>query len=418
MITKCFTILPLLLLTELILFIPLLSAMNYNPQKLDQYSAKDIISPQELKAELKGKHQRVLDFLKKNKLKGVLLMTVANFAWITGGADSHIVITSEGGCASLFLLDNGEKYLIVDNIESKRLQEEQLKGLGFKVKEYRWHKDIIEPQEKTRIIKELTNGDDFASDTPFPGACMMAKEISRLRYQLTDSEIKKYRWLGKEAAAAVDRVCRSIKPGMKEREIEAMTSNELMKSGIRPTVILIGTDERILSYRHCPPTNKKLEKYAMVNICARKWGLVIALTRFVHFGKFPEELRSKLKATDTVDATLIHKTRPGVTAYELFTYAAKAYDSVGFSGQEQKHHQGGAIGYAEREWFAVPGSTEKVLNRQAFAWNPTIEGTKSEDTIIVFDDHVEVITDIPGWPMIEVEVDGKKYLRPDILIRE
>jgi Xaa-Pro dipeptidase len=418
MITKCFFIPSLLLLTEVFLIIPPLSAGYYNAQELDQYAAKDIISPQEFKAELKEKHQRVLDFLKNNKLKGVLLTTVANFAWITGGADSHIVITSEGGCASLFLLDNGEKYLIVDNIESKRLQEEQLKGLGFKVKEYRWHKDIVEPQEKTKIIKELTNEGDFASDVPFPGARMMAKEISRLRYQLTDSEIKKYHWLGKEAAAAVDRVCRSIKPGMSERQIEAMTSNELMKSGIRPTVILIGTDNRILSYRHNPPTDAKLKKYAMVNICARRWGLVIALTRFVYFGKFPEELRNKLKATVTVDATIIHNTRPGVTADELFACAAKAYDLVGFPGQEQKHHQGGAIGYAEREWFAVPGSMEKVLNKQAFAWNPTIEGTKSEDTIIVLDDNVEVITEIAGWPMIEVEVEGTKYLRPDILIKE
>lgn len=415
---KIFYTFIILLFAETFFFIPLLLGMSAHSQNPHHTSAENLISPQERDAELTEKHSRIQAFLAENKLKGVLLTKVANFAWATAGADSHIVITSEEGCASLMFLDNGKKYLIANNIEAVRLQEEELKELGFMLKEYPWHKDMIIPQEKQRIIKELTKGGDFASDMPFPGARLMAKEIFRLRYQLTESEIKKYRWLGREAATLVGRVCRSLKPGLSERRIEAMTSDELMKSGIRPTVILIGTDERILSYRHCPPTDKRLEKYALVNICARKWGLVIALSRFVHFGEFPKKLRNRLQATATVDATMIHNSRPGITGEQLYIIAAKAYSSVGFPQQEQKHHQGGAIGYAERDWFAVPGCEEKVLSRQAFAWNPTIEGTKSEDTIIVFDDHVEVITEIPGWPKIKVEMEGKKYYRPDILIRE
>jgi len=161
----------------------------------------------------------------------------------------------------------------------------------------------------------------------------------------------------------------------------------------------------------------QMKYYSLVGVTG-KWGLVIALSRFVHFGEVPERLRNRLHAAAAVDATMIHNTRPRVTAEKLFKFAADAYSSVGYPQQEQKHHQGGAIGYAERDWFAVPDNTEKVFSQQAFAWNPTIEGTKSEDTIIVFDDHIEVITEIPGWPMIEVEVEGKKYYRPDILIRE
>ena len=41
--------------------------------------------------------------------------------------------------------------------------------------------------------------------------------------------------------------------------------------------------------------------------------------------------------------------------------------------------------------------------RQAFAWNPTIAGTKVEDTALVIGDSIEIITSTPGWPTIQIE---------------
>jgi antitoxin VapB len=52
---------------------------------------------------------------------------------------------------------------------------------------------------------------------------------------------------------------------------------------------------------------------------------------------------------------------------------------------------------------------------QAYAWNPSITGTKSEDTMLVGDDGNEVITAMPGWPTIELKLDGKTIQRPAIL---
>lgn len=42
-----------------------------------------------------------------------------------------------------------------------------------------------------------------------------------------------------------------------------------------------------------------------------------------------------------------------------------------------------------------------MQERQAFAWNPTITGTKVEDTALVIGDNVELITSTPDWPVIE-----------------
>jgi len=63
--------------------------------------------------------------------------------------------------------------------------------------------------------------------------------ILPLCYRLTESEIKKYRWIGNAATEAVVAVCKQLKPGVSEREIEAMASHELMRRGLRPTVLLM-----------------------------------------------------------------------------------------------------------------------------------------------------------------------------------
>jgi hypothetical protein len=64
-----------------------------------------------------------------------------------------------------------------------------------------------------------------------------------------------------------------------------------------------------------------------------------------------------------------------------------------------------------------PKVEETVQERQAFAWNPTITGTKVENTIIAFKDHIEVVTTSDDWPMIKIELNGKTYPQPGILIR-
>ncbi len=54
---------------------------------------------------------------------------------------------------------------------------------------------------------------------------------------------------------------------------------------------------------------------------------------------------------------------------------------------------------------------------QAFAWNPSITGTKSEDTILATPDGPEVISGSPDWPLVEATAAGRLVARPDILVR-
>jgi hypothetical protein len=75
------------------------------------------------------------------------------------------------------------------------------------------------------------------------------------------------------------------------------------------------------------------------------------------------------------------------------------------------------IGYQAREYIAGPADPHTVGLNQAFAWNPSITGTKSEDTIMVTEYGPEVLTISPDWPLEEIVVGGRAVMRPRILTR-
>ncbi len=108
----------------------------------------------------------------------------------------------------------------------------------------------------------------------------------------------------------------------------------------------------------------------MMVLCGRRGGLVCSLTRFVYFGKLPDEIRRKKEAVAYVDASLIAATRPGSTLGQVFKIAQEAYAAVGYADEWQLHHQGGPAGYEPREYVATPDSKDTVIAGQVYAWNP------------------------------------------------
>ena len=122
-----------------------------------------------------------------------------------------------------------------------------------------------------------------------------------------------------------------------------------------------------------------------------------------------------MEAVAQVDAAFIHATRPGQTISTAFQKALSAYSETGYAEEWQLHHQGGPAGYEPREFIATPETSDLVFAGQAYAWNPSITGCKSEDTILVGETENEILSEIPDWPMIIKVVDGKEYARPAIL---
>jgi len=76
----------------------------------------------------------------------------------------------------------------------------------------------------------------------------------------------------------------------------------------------------------------------------------------------------------------------------MFDFLCRQYETAGFKNEWQLHHQGGPTGYTTRDCIATPNDSAKLVPSQALAWNPSITGTKSEDTIIITDNESIVVT--------------------------
>ncbi|MBF6613305.1 MAG: M24 family metallopeptidase [Chloroflexi bacterium] len=360
-------------------------------------------------AEWLEKESRLRGMLRRRGLDAALLGRSANVAWLSGGGQSYINIASEGGGGSLLVTPDA-RYLITDVIEAERLRDEEGFGAGgWQIVAEPWH-------EPGKAITGLTAGLWVGADQPRPGMVDVSEDVARLRWLLTPAEVVRFRLLGADTGAAIGAAAAAVKPGMTEFAIAGLLVEATYKHGATPIVVLVATDERIAQRRHPLPTSRKMEHTAMLVLCARRNGLIASATRIVHQGPVPEQLKKAMQAVATIDARTIDATRPGVVVGDIFALLEEAYADVGYPGEWKNHHQGGAAGYEPREYVGTPGSKEIVQDVQAFAWNPSVPGAKSEDTFLVTQAGAELLTPSPGWPQIKVNLtDGKTVERPGVL---
>ncbi|MHA1271598.1 MAG: M24 family metallopeptidase [Candidatus Helarchaeota archaeon] len=359
------------------------------------------------------KEKKLIKFLNSHDLNGIILSKQQNFSWITCGGDNHVVSSSDLGVATIMITPT-DRIMICKNNEKNRLIEEELKNLGFKVIDFPWYGNL-----ESELKKIINDGNDrFGSDTIFHSlrTKYIENDLMELRLVLIGDEINRAKKLGQEISNEFEFTCKSIQSGMTELEISAIISSNLLKIGIYPAVLLIAVDERIFKYRHPIPTKKKLKNYAMLVIVGKRNGIHIAMTRFIHFGKISTELKNKLHAIGYIDAGLINNSRIGSISGDVIKQVIYDYKKVGFENEWKLHHQGGAIAYNPREYIANMDSKYKILENSMMAWNPSITGVKSEDTILIQKGKNTILTQTDDWPLLEINYNNTKYFRPDILI--
>ncbi len=345
--------------------------------------------------EIDLKHQQLRVLLDQFQAEALWLRRTRNIAWFTAGADATVPVSNELGAYSI-LVTREKRTIFGSNIECRRVRDEEpFEALGFEFHEFGWHT----PQ--TPVISHLI------SDEGDPETA-----LQNLRCVLNEAEQERYRELGREAASAIEEAAVNVRAGETEFDIAARLDAACRKRGGVAIVNLIGTDERIFQYRHPVPTAKKLEKYALLVLCMRRGGLVVAASRLVHLGAIPTELQEKTARVTLVDATAMAASRAGATLGEILEKIQAAY------GDEEwmLHHQGGMIAYLPRERVALPQNPTKLLIGHALAWNPSVAGSKSEDTILVGNNHIEIVTRATSsWPTMTCEIDGMTFERPGIL---
>ena len=368
-----------------------------------------------MSTELQTKTRRLNEFLERHRLDGVLLTRRDHFSWITCGRQNYIANNSETGVATILALRDGRRICLANEIEAPRMILEELAGSGIETVSFPWY----DRAAAAKAVGDVIGGQRVASDSetfgldlpPLPG------DFAELRYSLTREEIERYREGGRRAARAIERACREIRPGMTEHEAAGLLDYEIHNAGLNPLVTLISSDERVMKFRHPIPTDKVIREHVMLVTCADFAGLISNVTRFVRFTPPGEELVARHRAVCNVDAAVNLATRSGQTLGEVFDDLRRAYADNGFPDEWKLHHQGGTTGYTTRDAVATPGHALKVVENQAFAWNPSITGTKSEDTVLCTAGGIEVLTaHSSDWPSITGRAGDQALRRADVLV--
>ncbi len=339
----------------------------------------------------------VREALASNRLAGARLTGTDWFAWATCGGSSVIDTSAETGVAEV-LITADRAVILADRIDGERLGDEE-RPPGYEMVETAWG----DPRAREGAVRDVVDGGPIASDRPKPGEQGLPAPVLAARLRLTSPEIERYRSVSRDAARAVSESLRAARPDMTEAELATIASTQLLERGLAPVVVLVAGERRLPRYRHpTPRSDERLGSRAMLVVCARRYGLIANLTRFMYFRAPTADEQQLTDAVARVEARALDATRPGARTGDVFRAIVAAYADEGHAGAERDHHQGGLCGYRTRDEVATAASTTTIDMGAALAWNPSLPGAKIEDTVIVGERGLEILTVDPDWPTTEV----------------
>ncbi len=362
------------------------------------------------RADVEQKHQRIIRFLDESRADAAVLGRAESLAWFTSGGDLGQAMASESGSVLLFLTRHS-RAVISDNVQSARVFEEELAGLGFQLKERPWYDD------PARVVSELGRSRRLVSDVDIAGATDARESLRALRWPLTKPERQTLRELGRTLALAIEATCRNFQPGETEADVAGHLAHRLIREGVVPVDLRVASDDRLARYRQ--PTFKAapIRKRAIIAAIGRRGGLCASASRIVSLGPIDPAFRAAHGLAAMVDATCIFFSRPGTPVAEVYRRLRRIYEKFDHADEWTLDYQGALIGYAPRERVLHPDSTDVLTENMAVNWSPSVSSARSGDTVVIDARGFEVVTEAQAWPKLEVVVKGFTIPRPGILER-
>src|SRR5207253_13589 len=91
-------------------------------------------TPPDRRADIESKQAWVAGVLKDIGCDGLLVLEEENFAWLTGGGSARGIFDRDS-MPGLYVSVEG-RWLLCSNVDSQRLFDEEIDGLGFQLKEW------------------------------------------------------------------------------------------------------------------------------------------------------------------------------------------------------------------------------------------------------------------------------------------
>jgi Xaa-Pro dipeptidase len=369
----------------------------------------NLTTPSDRRADIDAKHTRIITLLQEIQCEGLLLLEPDNVAWMTSGAASRGVV-DPSELPVLYFSPEG-RWIISSNVDSQRLFDEELDGLGFQLKEWPWH------WGRAQLLADLVQGRAAAADQPLHNCKVIANQMRHLRRKLTSYEQACYRALGQIISHALEACCRTVTPGETEREIAGQLSHRLYHRGAQPLVINVAAENRLRVYRHCGFTASPVRTYCVMSVTARKYGLCATASRSVCFGQPDAQVRKDHDTACKVSATYVASSWPDAVPKQILTTGRRVYLVSGAEHEWLLCPQGHLTGRAPVELALTPQTDDLFQTGWAVTWRGSAGSGLSCDTFLLTEDGPKTITATENWPLKRIRIQGAEFVRPDLLIR-
>jgi Xaa-Pro aminopeptidase len=341
-------------------------------------------------AEATGKRALARTLADEAGFETLVATNPATVRWLLCGK-GRPVSTSSPEADYAVVLTGAKDLVIFPDIEASRVElEERFEEIGYEAAPFPWH------DGREQALANLLDGEPCLRDTELESV------IAPFRRHLGPNEVERYGAAGADVAAAMVETVRTLDPEATELDVAAELAARVRRRDFFAPVVLVAGEDRQPVHRHPLPTGARLGRHALLAVTAEREGLHVSMTRLVSFGPPPRELADLVGKAATVDVAVLEASRPGRTLGEVFARLVDAYSAQGLPDEWRRHHQGGLTAYLGREAFATPGNPTLIPDSAAVAWNPSITGgAKSEDTALVSQEGVAVITRTPSLPEFE-----------------
>jgi Xaa-Pro aminopeptidase len=355
-----------------------------------------------MNAEQQDKFERVCSLLFEKNLDSIVLRSQPNVGWFIGGR-ANIAISLEWSCLALIVSKMGVR-VITDVIEAPRLIAEELNAIGQVIALPWWES----------FDSHLPHGPLIGYDGGESDSVDISAEIQSIRLVLNEEEIIRIKSIATDTAQGLGAAMASLTGVESEVEVAGLISLQLWNRNLEPVVVLVAGEHRAPTLRHALPTIEPIRAKAVGSTCARRKGLIASATRIATFGAIADQYVQQYDRLLEVEASLLNETTIGTTYGAALVEGVSAYEDQGFPPDEwHQHHQGGPMGYLPRDFVATPKNMVVIATNHVVAWNPTATGWKVEDTWLVQDSGLELLTFDGHWPDRII----KDRLRPDLLRR-
>jgi len=339
----------------------------------------------------------------------LLLLEPANIAWFCGAPLGTGIL--EPGDQPALVVGAQLRWLLASNIDSRRLFDTFLDGLGFQLKEWPWY------QPREQLLVEACNGRSVACDRPIRNATHVGERLRIARWKLSPLAQGSLRELGRGVAHAIEATARNFQQGVSEVEVAGQVGHRLLHHGIEPAAVYVAAESRFADDPRPIATARPVEHGCVISATARRDGLYASTSRAVWFRPISPAFRKDFDAACRLVAARAAALRPAVLASSVFTAGQRAAVPLGIEHAWRDYPVGHWIGRLPTELPLVPDSTQVVQTGHALVLQCRVGGALVCETYLVGEEAAELVTPATDWPVRNAIVGEDRIPLPDILPR-